>query len=79
MPSAERAFGGPEGQVLGAVPAVLDAWTFVAVVYDQIVQTVKFRVDDMVFTKTGATLGSGLDQHVHRRQSCVQRVFRWGH
>ena len=31
-----------------------------AAVYDQIVQTVKFRVDDMVFTKTGATLGSGL-------------------
>jgi len=56
------AFGGPEGGVLGAVPAFLDQWTFLAVVYDQTAQTVKFQVDDMVFTKTGATLGSGRDQ-----------------
>jgi hypothetical protein len=56
------AFGGPEGQVLGGEPAILDQWTFVAVVYDQTAQTVKFQVDDMVFTKTGATLGLGRDK-----------------
>ncbi|MBM4286380.1 MAG: hypothetical protein FJ128_14225 [Deltaproteobacteria bacterium] len=56
------AFGGAEGQVLGGVPAILDQWTFVAVVYDQTAGTVKFRVDDMVFTKTGATLGLGRDK-----------------
>jgi hypothetical protein len=56
------AFGGPEGQVVGAVPAILDQWTFLAVVYDQTAQTVKFQVDDMVFTKTNVPVGSGLDQ-----------------
>jgi len=53
------AFCGPTGHVLGAVPAVLGKWTFVAVVYDQDAQTVKLQVDDMVLTKTGVTLGSG--------------------
>jgi hypothetical protein len=44
------------GQVLGAVPPVLNAWTFLAVSYDQPAQTVRFQVDDMVFTRAGATL-----------------------
>ena len=56
------AFGGPEGQVLGAAPTILDQWTFLAVVYDQTAGTVKFQVDDMVFTKDGATLGLGRDK-----------------
>jgi hypothetical protein len=56
------AFGGLEGKVLGAVPAILDQWTFLAVVYDQDAGTVKFQVDDMVFTKTGAKLGLGRDK-----------------
>ena len=56
------AFCGPAGQVLGAVPAFLDGWTFVAVVYDQKAQTVKFQVEDMVLTKTGVTLGPGQNQ-----------------
>ena len=47
------------GGVLGAVPAILDKWTFVAVVYDQIAQTVKLQVDDMMLTKTGVSLGPG--------------------
>ena len=53
------AFCGPTGQVLGAAPAIQDKWTFVVVVYDQIAQTVKLQVDDMVLTKTGVTLGPG--------------------
>jgi hypothetical protein len=53
------AFSGT-GQVLGAVPPVLNAWTFLAVSYDQQAQTVRFQVDDMVFTKAGVTLGPGL-------------------
>ena len=56
------AFGGLEGQVLGGEPAILDQWTFVAVVYDQNTGTVKFQVDNMVFTKDGATLGLGRDK-----------------
>jgi hypothetical protein len=56
------AFGGAEGQVLGGEPAILDQWTFLAVVYDQTAGTVKFQVDDMMFTKTGATLGLGRDK-----------------
>lgn len=56
------AFCGPTGQVLGAASAFLDDWTFVAVVYDQSAQTVKFQVNDMVFTKTGVTLGPGQNQ-----------------
>jgi len=53
------AFCGPTGHVLGAVPAILGKWTFVAVFYDQIAQTVKLQVDDMVLTKTGVSLGPG--------------------
>jgi hypothetical protein len=56
------AFCGPGGQVLGARPAFVDAWTFVAVMYDQAAQTVKLQVEDMVLTKTGATLGAGQNQ-----------------
>jgi hypothetical protein len=56
------AFGGAEGQVLGGEPAILDQWTFLAAVYDQTAGTVTFQVDDMVFTKTGATLGLGRDK-----------------
>jgi hypothetical protein len=52
------------GSVLGAVPAVQGAWTFMAVTYDQQAQTVKLQVDDMVLTKTGVSLGQGLDQLV---------------
>ena len=53
------AFCGPTAQVLGAVPAILGSWTFVAVSYDQAAQTVKLQVNDMVLTKTGVTMGPG--------------------
>jgi hypothetical protein len=55
------AFCGPAGLVLGAVPAIKGKWAFVAAVYDQVAQTVKLQVDDMVLTKTGVTLGPGQD------------------
>ncbi|MCK7510417.1 MAG: LamG domain-containing protein [Desulfobacterales bacterium] len=41
------------------MPAVYDKWTFVAAVYDEVAQTVKLQVDDMVLTKGGVTLDSG--------------------
>lgn len=50
------------GQVLGAAPAIQQAWTFVAVVYDQVHQTVRLQVDDMVFTKEAAVLSKGQEQ-----------------
>jgi hypothetical protein len=50
------------GQVLGAAPAIQQAWTFVAVVYDQVHQTVKLRVDDTVLTKDAAVLSQGQNQ-----------------
>ena len=50
------------GGVLGAVPAVLNAWTFMAVMYDQPNQTVRLQVEDMVYIKTGVNLGEGLQQ-----------------
>ncbi len=53
------AFCGPTGGILGAVPSVNGKWTFVAAVYDQVAQTVKLQVDDMVLTKGGVTLGPG--------------------
>ncbi|MEW6660561.1 MAG: kelch repeat-containing protein [Thermodesulfobacteriota bacterium] len=56
------AFCGAGGGVLGAVPAIKDKWTFLAVVYDQAAQTVKLQVDDMVLTKTGVALGEGQNQ-----------------
>jgi hypothetical protein len=56
------AFCGPTGQVLGAVPEVLGAWTFLAVMYDQGAQTVKLQVDDTVLTKTGVSLGEGQNE-----------------
>jgi len=56
------AFCGHTVQVLGAMPAISGQWTFVAATYDQAAQTVKFQVDDMVFTKTGVTLDAGRNQ-----------------
>jgi hypothetical protein len=50
------------GQVLGAAPAIQDAWTFVAVVYDQVHQTVRLQVDDTVLTKDAAVLSHGQNQ-----------------
>jgi hypothetical protein len=50
------------GGVLGAVPAILGQWTFVAVTYDQDKGTVKLQVEDMVLTKTGVALGPGQSQ-----------------
>ena len=66
------------GQVLGAVPAILDKWTFVAVVYDQVAQTVKLRVDDMVLTKTGVT-GPGAKPVSSAPIPFFQRNFHRGH
>jgi hypothetical protein len=59
MGNGWSAFCGPTAKVLGAVPAILGSWTFVAVSYDQAAQTVKLQVDDMVLTKTGVTMGPG--------------------
>ena len=56
------AFCGPVGQVLGASPAILGQWTFVAAVYDQVAKTVRFQVDDMVFTKEDVFMGAGQDR-----------------
>jgi hypothetical protein len=56
------AFCGSSGQVLGAVPAIYKKWTFVAVVYDQVQQTVRLQVDDMVLTKEAAGLSQGRNQ-----------------
>jgi WD40 repeat protein len=55
------AFCGPTDHVLGAVPAFMDKWTFVAAVYDQTAQTIKFQVDDMVLTKQ-AVVNQGQNQ-----------------
>ncbi len=57
------AFSG-SGGVLGAVPAIRTAWTFLAVTYDQTAQSVRLQVDDMVFTRTGVNSGEGLNQLV---------------
>lgn len=56
------AFSGPAGGVLGVASAFLGKWTFVAVVYDQSAKTVRLQADDLVFTKTGVTLGPGQNQ-----------------
>ena len=53
------AFCGPTGQVLGAVPAILEPGPSWPSVYDQAAQTVKLQVDDMVLTKTAVTMGTG--------------------
>jgi hypothetical protein len=55
-------FCGPTGQVLGAVPAFMDKWTFVAAVYDQKAQTIQFQVDDMVLTKQAVVVNQGQNQ-----------------
>jgi WD40 repeat protein len=70
------AFCGPTGWVLGAVPAILDKWTFVAVVYDQTAQTVKLQVDDMVLTKTGVSLGPGQTAMYIAASPMFQTYFR---
>jgi hypothetical protein len=56
------AFCGPTGQVLGAMQGYMNTWTFVAVVYDQVAQTVKLMLDNQTITKAGASLGSGLNE-----------------
>ena len=73
------AFGGPEGQVLGAVPAILDQWTFVAVVYDQTAGDRQVPGGRHGVHQDRGHPGFGPGPVVHRRQSRVQRVFRRGH
>jgi probable HAF family extracellular repeat protein len=49
-------FGPDDGHWLQADPVVPGDWVFLAASYDQTAQTLKFYVNDKVYTKTGATL-----------------------